>query len=99
MVVDKRFEKKRVGRPKGSRTKKKVIYASPWDEFREHMRIAALDSRAPAALKSAYRDMLKIDVTMKKGWEISADELTKRNLEAYRQLREEGYLREGKMVI
>ena len=99
--------KARGGRPRGSlnrRTleqiedradkRKREVYASPWDEFREHMRKQALDSGSPAVLKGVYRDMLKLDGQMKKGWEISADEIARRNLVAERELVEGGWIEE-----
>ena len=99
--------RKQPGRPKGKRNRateekrvedklerKRVKYASPWDEFREHMRKQALDVGSPAVLKGVYRDMLKLDGQMKKGWEISADEIARRNLVAERELVEGGWIEE-----
>lgn len=39
-----------------------------------------------------YKEMLKLSKEMKKGQQIGADELAKRNIEAERQLREGGYI-------
>lgn len=63
-----------------------------WVEFQEHVRKEALSKDAPAAVMGIYKEMLKLSKEMKKGQQIGADELAKRNIEAERQLREGGYI-------
>ena len=79
---------------KGAEDEKRKSFASDWDELREHLRVEALDKGAPAAIKTAYKDILKIDAQMRRSGGLSADELAKRNLDAEQQLIKEGYLDE-----
>ena len=69
-----------------------------FDEFREHVRIEALRPEAPAAVLGIYKEILKLNVTMKReeGIKLTADEIVKRNLEAERQLEESGYSESSK---
>jgi len=84
----------KVGRKAGGHNVKK--YDNPWDEFREHVRGMVINQKdIPAAIHGVYKEMLKLDSSMRKEWTISADELCRRNLEAERQLREGGYIQDA----
>ena len=64
-----------------------------WEEFKEQVRTEAMKVGAPSAVKSIYKEMLKIDRAERKGQGvINADEIARRNIEAERQLREGGYI-------
>jgi len=65
-----------------------------WNEFLEHVRVEALKADAPAAVMGIYKEMLKLSKEMRKGSQMGADELAKRNIEAERQLKEGGYIAE-----
>lgn len=75
------------------RAKKKREGLGALEEFVEHVRDVALDKDAPAAVMGIYKELLKYKEQMGKEKVISGDELARQNIEAERQLKEEGYVR------
>ena len=90
--------KNKGGRPKGRKNKKH--YVNPIDELVGTLRRMVVDIKGkkelPSSYYQAYRQALDLQSKSGKNWEISGDELARRNLEAERQLKEEGYLDGGK---
>lgn len=65
-----------------------------FDEFKAHVAGLVRRKDAPAAVLSVYKELLKLEKGYGEAFSLSADEICARNLEAERQLREGGYIKE-----